>query len=323
MRREALAMLTLVAVFGAAAAEAGLFQDIYRGLDFAATPFGGPLQSTADGTRVNGARSGRLRIVPQGLGPGYRLEFDRTFGVDARGRPETLQFAGLGSLTLQGSIQATAGYSGKKFRTVTADTTVNNLSYDLKTNFGAQDAELTGTLNVASAFQLNPLGFYDLTLNVSNANSQLKLNGMAVQDTQATNFDVGPISLKGNIILDGISAALTAYGQDLSWFNGLTPQSPANLIDQAIRQQLQTQNVVAGETVTNQSQNQIPQLLLRTVLTGDAQAAQQLMAAELAAKSGLTATVSDGSNKPAIIPEPGTLLLVAAGTFTAWRIRRR
>jgi hypothetical protein len=161
MRRRFTIALGLFALVGTLGAEAGLWRDVFRGLDLSATPTGSPVVTTGDGTRVNGARSGRLRIVPNGvLGKGYRLEYNRSFGADSQGRPETLHFGIFSDLTLQGAVQATAGYDQfqKKVFSGDANFTVNSLQYDLKTKFGVQDAELTGTLNATGTLSLNPLG---------------------------------------------------------------------------------------------------------------------------------------------------------------------
>lgn len=90
MRPAAICTLIVLAAASVPQAQSGLYEDIYRGLQLAATPSGYPLTGTADGTRVNGQRAGRLRILPDQVGQGYTLEFDRSFGQDSRGRPEIL-----------------------------------------------------------------------------------------------------------------------------------------------------------------------------------------------------------------------------------------
>lgn len=317
MKRSALVSLAFFLALGAASAEADLFRDIYRGLELAATPSGFPITSTADGTRVSGARSGRLRIVPRGLGPGYQLEFDRTFGVDSRGRPETFHLGGLGELTLDGGAQMTLGYSGKKFRTLSSNVVVNNLSYTLRSSLGVQDAVLTGTLNAIQMLEVNPLGFYDLTLNVSNADSELRLNGVLVRDAQDTNFDVGPIVVQGNIFFDLVLGMLNSYGVDVSGLEGITPQSPIDRINAAITEQLQ-QTQVAGEMLTLAGSP----LTLETVLGTDALVGPNPVGG-LGPDAGGGLADQSQRGAPTLIPEPGTLLLMALGGATMWYARRR
>ncbi len=327
MRRNALASFSLLSIFVLCipAAHAGLWQDIYRGLDLAATPTGSPVFSTSDGTRVNGSRSGRVRIVPNGVfDKGYRIEFDRTFGADSHGRPETLYLGSAGVLTLQGSTQMTAGYTklGDKAFAGNANVNVNNLAYDLRTKLGVQDAELFGTLNLTGNLELNALGFYDLVLNGSQTNSQLKLDGVVIRDDKDTNFDIGPVVVSGNIFFDALLGMLTSLGVDTSQLETIFPKSPINLIDDAISEDMQS-TLVAGETVKTDA----APLLLRTIFAQDGAAAQELVAGLAEGTLGGTSTDQVASQSaqsaPSLVPEPGTLLLMIVGSAVAWSRKRR
>lgn len=314
------AVFVLVGV-GPLTAHAGIWEAVFQGLDYAATPSGSPLQTTGDGTRVNGARQGRLRIVPNGLldgGRGYRLEFDRVFGVDARGRPETLSLAGVADLTLNGGVQVTAGFSTPREPLYFGnfDFNINNLNYDFATRLGAQDASLVGTLDGTGNLDINVFGFYDLTLQLDNTNSQLTLEGAAVEDTVDTNFNVGPISIKGNVFVDGVLAALANIGgiraTDLE---NLFPDSPIDQLNDEIvdaaRQRQVGGNLVAGENAA---------LLLDAVVGQDAGSGQQLIEALLAAEN--PSASADGAARDATvdaIPEPASCLLLLIGAA----LRRR
>lgn len=315
MRRRTVCACVLAMLMVAQAA-AGLWEDIFQGLDYLATPLGTPLITTADGTRINGARSGRVRIVPNGVfGDGYRLEFDRTFGPDSQGRPETLWLGPWGDVTLQGSTQATAAYNcAQGFCNGTLNFVVNGLNYDLRTKLGAQDAELFGTLNVNNFLEVNSLGFYNLTLNISNTNSQFLLDGVIVEDEEDTNFDVGPIVIEGNIFYDGFVAVLAALGADTSELAAASPESPIDRIVRAIEEQQQA----AGSAIAGVSVEQTAPLLLASVLGGDEASAQELVEAMASGE-----LVPDTTRDPrSVVPEPGTLLLVAAGVG-AMGVRRR
>ncbi len=319
MRRTTLALATLAAVCWGLTAQADLFSNIYRGLDIVATPSGSPVFTTGDGTRVNGARSGRLRIVPNGvIGTGYRLEFDRSFGPDSRGRPEVFRFGCGGELTLQGTTQATAGYThcGDKLYCGTLDSTISNLQYFLRTKNGAQDVELSGTLNVANNVEINTLGFYNLVLDVSNTNSQLVVDGVVVRDQDDTNFDVGPIVIEGNLFVDAMSGLLSGVGVDTSGLDSLFPKSPMDQFNDAVDVQMQSLGLVAGTT----DENSMPGLLLRTIFGGDDDAVTELVDGMI--DGTITGGQSARADGATYIPEPGTLLLLTIGATLA-HCRRR
>jgi hypothetical protein len=314
MSRHRSTLLMLLVGFVCAGAEAGVYQQIFRGLQIAATPTGFPLFTTGNGTRVNGARTGRVRIVPSGPGPGYQLEMDRTFGVDSTGRPEIFYLGGMGQLQLNGGMQWTAGYNGKKFRTVRSDFVLQNLVYDLSTNFGVQDATLTGVLNVDSFMRINPLGFYTIEFDVANTNSALELDGIIIRDDEELNFDIGPISVEGNFFVDGLAALLTGLGVDTSQIEGYDPRSPIDRINDEIERALQA---AASPNLSNDTTEFAP-LLLTSILGQDEDTARRLV-------DGLVEETVQNSAPPALsagdetatqntIPEPATALLLVAGS---------
>lgn len=319
MKRTSVASIVVLFVAGAAVTHGGVWQDVFQGLDYLVTPTGSPVSTNSDGTRVNGARSGRLRIVPNGVvGNGYRLELDRTFGVDSTGRSEVFSFGALGELTLSGTVQATAGYDavGKAYSGF-ANLTVSSLNYEVKTKLGVQDATLTGTLNVNNQIQINALGFYDITIAASNANSQLALDGVVVRDTEDTNFDVGPIVVHGNLFVDGTAALLTSLGVDASSLEEIFPASPIAQIDAAIQEQRQAASAVMGTA----SEKDMTALLLQSVLGGDSEAGAALVQG---LADGTVSGNGESDRSSAIaVPEPGTLVLLALGGSTIWCWRRR
>jgi len=288
-------------------------------LGLLATPLGSPLSTSADGTRVNGARSGRLRIVPSGIGEGYELQFDRTFGSDSRGRPETLHLGGVADITLSGATQMSLGYNGKGyFRTYRGDVFFSDLGYNLRTKVGAQDASLVGSLNVSNSFEINPLGFYTYVLQVENANSQFTLEGVGVRDQKDMNFSVGPISIRGNLYYDGLLAVLTSLGVDTTQLEDVFPRSPISEIDDAIREALQQQAVVAGTAV----ENDVAPLLIGAI-QGDADAANLLLEGLAQGSLAYESAPTGEQTASAQLPEPGTFMLLTLGATTAWYFRRR
>lgn len=321
--RRAPVLLTSALLWATCSASAGVWENFYRGLDILSTPSGNPVVQANDGTRINGARSGRVRIVPNGVvGKGYRVEFDRSFGVDTTGRPEVFRFAGLGQITLNGSTQVTAGYTRPVKGLYFGDSSfaVNNLTYDMQAGAGLQNARLTGTLNAVGTVNANMLGFYDVTLNVSNTNSQFTVDGAVANDETNTNFDIGPISLKGNLFVDLVSGILANTGIQATDLQDLFPASPSPWIDPLAPVAIQEN--AANENLDDRSR--VTSLLLRTVLAQDQAAANELMETLVASEgAALDLGGEPAQTAPQAVPEAGTLTLLLTGGALVTARRRR
>jgi hypothetical protein len=303
MKRAACGAALIACVWAAASVQAGLYTDIYQGLYILSTPSGHPVQTALDGTRFNGNRSGRLQIQRNGPGNGYDVQFNRVFGLDSGGRPEVLDVGDF-EVQLSGATQATFGYTDRGPLIGTASITANSLNYVLRAKSGIQDATLSGTLNLQEDIQIDQFGFYEAAIEVTNRSSQLTLTGSLAEDTVPTNFDVGPISIKGNVFFDGFVALLSGLGVDTTQLQQLTPGSAIGQIIDDITRQVPA--LVAGIEVT--ADGQLPPVPGAIELSQLAQPADVL-------------TVQAGSSL--VIPEPGTLLLVALGGMFLVRCSRR
>lgn len=226
---------------GGSTANAGLWESLYQGLGYVVTPTGSPVNVDGNGFRVNGARAGRLRIVPNRLGQGYRLEMDRNFGPDNSGRPEIFDLGNY-ELELNGGIDTTMSFTTRFLPTGNALTNLGNLNYTLRGKNGVQDVQIQGTLNGTQNIEFNPLGFYTYSLDVSNANSEVRLDGVVVDNsTKDTDFDIGPINIRGNIYYDIITSMLNSVGVATSGLEQLFPESPIDRITQEIQDSLAAQ----------------------------------------------------------------------------------
>ncbi len=291
MKRIAICAALGLVLWSTSAAPAGLWEDIYRGLDLLATPSGGPLSSTGDGTRFNGQRSGRLRIVPDAVGRGYSLELDRTFGLDSSARPEVLDL-GEFEVQLAGPTQATFGYTNRGYLIGTGQMLANNLNYSMRAKNGLQDVELSGVLSSNSTVEIDQFGFYRVDMEINNVDSALTVDGVLVEGNEETNFDIGPISVKGNLFYDGFVALLSGLGVDTSALTDVFPASPMTSLADEIASQLPSldalEDVVAGVRVTGDGQ--LP--TVPALLASDATAPLLIPAAE-----------------PFAVPEPGAACL--------------
>jgi hypothetical protein len=302
VKRATYGAAIIACLWAASPVWAGLYDDIYQGLLILSTPSGYPLLTAADGTRFNGQRSGRLQIQPNVPGNGYDVQFNRVFGLDSQGRPEVLDLGNF-ELQLAGATQATFGYTHRGPLIGTANITANNLNYSLRAKSGIQDATLSGTLNVAENIEINQFGFYEASINVSNTDSQLLLNGSLAQETIPENFDIGPINVKGNIFFDAFVALLSSLGLDTTQLQKLTPGSAIGQIIDDITQQVPA--LVAGAQVSNEGQLPLDPAdmdIVPVVPAVDVLPAQ--------------------SRSALAVPEPGTLLLLGMGVFL-WQCKRR
>lgn len=308
---------TLIALLLAPAAHGGLFQDIYRGLGILATPSGSPVTPAGPGGLSNGNRFGRLRIVPNAVGNGYDLEFNRIFGTDAVGRPEILDL-GAFELEVNGAISSTVGFTNRRFGMDNflkrglligeADLFVNNLNYSLRAKTGLQDIALVGTLNGANSIELNALGFYRADITLSNTNSSLIANGQVIDGDADTDFDIGPIRIKGNIYFDMMVYAMASLGFDTSGLEQIFPASPIDVITDQLRQTFERQTQVLGEVIDAEG----------LAATGVGQDFDIVLTPS---GDAMAAGSSDLQRQAANIPEPTTLALLLGGAFIAARRR--
>lgn len=308
MAQLRISLLALATLLCSAPALGGLYEDLYRGLGYLATPTGSPITGVAGGGMANGNRFGRLRILPNEFGEGYRLELDRTFGGDTRGRPEVLDIGNL-ELELSGAMAATIQYTGRGIQTVNADIFANNLSYSLRDKFGFQDFEVRGTLSVNHQLEVSRLGFYYLDLEISNVNASLISDGLIVDGPTDADFDIGPISIRGNVFVDAAAAALNAFGVDTSGLEGLFPESPIARINDEIEAYI-NQHLVLGEAFT-------ADLADGTLNSASAAVARDFI-------GGLVATVDEAAtyeSSPFGVPESSTLLLIGALVLIGMRRR--
>lgn len=277
-------------------ASADIWEDVYRGLQIATIPV----------AQRGGERFGRVGILPNRLGDGYRLEFDRNFGLNNLGRPEVYDLGNL-ELELRGSIQGTFGFTRRGIPTANGDLTATNLTYALRGKTGAQDLTLEGTLNLNQQIEVNPLGFYTVDIDVNNTASRLLADGVAVDGDLDTDWDFGPISIRGNIYFDAVVGLLNGLGVDTSRVEQIFPDSPISVINSRISDLLNRDGDVLGELALNDSARVSDAALFADADTFFSALADDLDAAQV--------------DQPIAVPEPSAIVLLAMGA--AALVRRR
>ena len=133
---------------------------------------------------------------------------------------------------------------------------------------------------------------------------------MIVDGPADADFDVGPISLRGNIFVDAAAAALNAFGVDTSGLEGLFPTSPIDRINDEIDAYLDQGRLVLGETLAADLED-------GTLSLESAATAQEFL-------DGLIDVVDEAAtyeSPPLGVPESSTLLLI--GALALIRLRRR
>jgi len=81
------------------------------------------------------------------------------------------------------------------------------LSYLWDIDVGGQQSQVGGNLLIDGSFSINSFGFYELDLEYSSRQTVIR-EGRFANDEQDFDFDVGPVTVRGNIFAD-ILAALT------------------------------------------------------------------------------------------------------------------
>ncbi len=286
----------------------GIFEDLYTGLNLYGTPTG-----FSGGAQTNGGRLGRVRVVPNRLGRGYRVEVDRTFGNDAFGRPEVYDLGNY-ELQLSGSTQATFGYTSRGILTGNADILANNLQYTLRGKNGVQDIEVQGRLDVSSQVEVNALGFYTLHMEVNNTNSRLTANGVAVGGDVDTDWDIGPINIRGNVFYDTALTLLSSFGFDTSQAAGLFGGSPVNLISNQLTDLFKTHPLVAGDFATIDTGG-------GQISDAAAQAARDFVTGLTRGSTADSDQIGPPAPSPGFVPEPSVLVLLSLGSLLVLRRR--
>jgi len=230
----------LMLALSAPTAHAQFFEDLFQGFQTAGTPISGPLFTGPGGGQAGGARLGRTRIVPNRLGDGWRFEFDRNFGPDQLGRPEVYNLGNL-ELELAGQTDVTAEITRRGIPTATLDFNISNLNYAIRGLTGLEDVEIVGTFDLANDIRINPLGFYTYSLTVNNTNAEIRFDGLLADGELDTDFDIGPINVKGNLFFDAFVALLGSFGVDTSELVGVFPDSPIDRIVEEIQTSLAKQ----------------------------------------------------------------------------------
>jgi hypothetical protein len=289
--------LLAVLLAGAVPARAELYKDVARGLALLDFQFSGERNVLGDGITVNTAAFYNGR------------QFD--FGV--------------AELTLTGQIRASAGFTRRGIPG--ADFTLNTggtpLNYTFKTTNGLADVTATGRVLIDIGTDINALGFYNQTLQISNRGN-FETSGAALGggDSGTLAFDVGTIDVSGNIFADVLAGLTQPFFDATGTENPFEKFSGQAKLMKATKsvEELQAR-VASGQVLTDQELSMlINNSILAAVLGGrpSSDLFDQFMLPDglIDSKAGMAGV------RVLPTPEPGTLSVLALALASGF-IRRR
>jgi hypothetical protein len=348
------AVVFMIVVCGAASAASadGFGQTLFRGLLYVGNP--NYLTSPQNGPLYNYNRYTQ-QLQYDRASDGYTFESFRSFGPDSYGNPNTLN---LGPLKIQLTTDPTllqsnqptgilsrVGYSTRIipevfFNTQTGQNIFNQfsgitnfspspLNYTVTLNTGFQDYEWTGNALINAQGNLNALGFYDFQMRFTNVGNYTA-DGVLVKDEQVTDFDLGPIDVSGNVLMDAIASIWQSTG-------ATEAATIPRILDDSSQKDKKLDSLLtslrAGETLSDDDMQYIAQRMVEAAFRADPLGfIQNGLPSEVPGFEGfsmsLTQTEADASlSTVTAVPEPGTLALVASAAAAAaaarrWRRRR-
>lgn len=306
----------------AAPARADFYRNLALGLSALAAP-GAP----------SGQRNGFFRVAYEPIPRGWRADWQRSFGPDAFGRPNSIDLGGARLVLNDGTVEMRVQQFSRFTKGIRYfSSTPEPISYSMELNTGVQDTVVSGTLAYAQNFNMNTLGFYDLSLNISNR-GESQIDGFALVDEQTLDFDVGPINVSGNIFADILAAATEPM------FSAAGVQNPfAKFSGRATREAIVNApidelraKVERGETVTEAELQAVAEAtFLASVLRVSLPDLEFLETAdvEIIIEDPLVDVIDEGTDPFLLttVPEPATLtfiILPAAAMVLSRRRRQR
>ena len=273
--KHVLLVAALSVGMSASLASAGVFEDIAIGLD-----------------ALNFDLQGQHNFLSGGADFAALTQF--------QGNP--LDF-GVGDLTLSGPLSFEVSTGDRFINTLdisfqtalTSDLASSPLAYEFNTDICGQETNVLGSVLIDSNLSLNEFGCYKLDLQYSSRQTVTN-RGQINDDTYTNDFDLGPVSVQGNIFIDAFALLLDPIFTRNGRENPFAPYTA--------QAQLEAANLKARE------------LAASGIVGEPATAGASLLPGfETQAASGLRYAV----------PEPMTLTLAAIGlaVITAKPLRRR
>ena len=185
-QRKRLTVIAAVAVLvSTAVVQADLWRDVTRGFQLFGYQFSGERNLLGNGWTINASTTYSDRRFNLGFA-------DLRLGTGGLAAPVNFS----AGYTLRGIPSAEFSWN--------TGSPAQPLGYVLDLDYGFQDTTFTGSILIDMATNINALGFYDLDLQVSNRGTYTT-DGLGGSTSGTLDFDVGPISVSGNVIADALA----------------------------------------------------------------------------------------------------------------------
>jgi hypothetical protein len=208
------------------------------------------------------------------------------------------------------------------------------LDYRFTSHIGGQNLDIIGSALINVDTRINQYGFYQVTLQASNR-AQVGTNGALGTDANLPdlNYDIGPLSLTGNIYVDAIAAITDPFFEQFGTENPFRAfdQGIAGLASATTRVDDLLTRLESGQLLSDQD---LATLISNSILSSamgkepSAKLFQNLVVPDdlLASNAKVAQPEAAFELVTSPLPEPGMLLLLAsvsAGFFAFSRRRGR
>jgi hypothetical protein len=213
------------------------------------------------------------------------------------------------------------------------------INYNITFNTGLQNYNWSGNMLINSKGDINALGFYNLDLQLTNVGNATA-DGVILHDEAVTDFGLGNVHVSGNLLADAIASGFQATGNSLFT---VPPRVASGATKDKKTDELMAR-LNSGEKLSDGDMQYLVQQMILTAFQNDPigfltngmpstvpgfeglnlnQSQTTDPAAIAAANADPNLQSSDSTISGATVPEPGTLLLLAAGAWAAGTLRRR
>lgn len=253
------------------------------------------------------------------IGDGYDIQLNNTYNN------RRYDF-GLADLTLTGSVRTDLNLTKRVMPAIDIRSSTLNepITYQFNINTGLQDYTTTGQITWDNSGSINALGFYDLTVYVSNRGSY-QTEGYGLIDDGTTDFDLGPINISGNIYIDLLAAITEPFFKAANQpnpFSKISGRAAKSIVDPAQTDAIRAK-IASGQALTDSEINAIIAANVLGTLLGQ-EVPSFNIDSTLASFNAIEHEISSPDQIAVLtsVPEPATFLVLGA-PLLLWRRKRR